>query len=65
MKIILPIFAVLLLTACSKKSVGTVEPTTEAASQKKLEQEAKSIDEAADEAAKLIENDARQETATK
>ena len=51
-----------LLTACSKQSTDDMQPVANKGTQKQIEKEAKSIEQAADEATKLIEEDARSKT---
>ncbi len=56
------VFALAMLSACSKQSEDKATPPVETSADKQIEKEAKSIEQAADEAAKLIEEDARQDT---
>ena len=62
MKKMISLLSILLLMACSETpEVATSEIGTDVTPQKQLEADAKSIEQAADEAVKLIEADAKSE----
>jgi outer membrane lipoprotein-sorting protein len=63
MKQFCAIAALLFLGACSDKAEKASVPLNSAKASQQIEQDAKSIEQAADEAAKVIEEDARTEDA--
>ena len=58
----LALIASCLLVACSKQSTDDMQPAANKGTEKQMEKEAKTIEQAADEATKLIEEDARSST---
>ncbi len=62
MKRFRPLIALSLLVACSKQPADDMQPVASKGTEKQIEKNAKSIEQAADEAAKLIEEDARSDT---
>ncbi len=56
------LMALSLLTACSAKPAEDMQPAADKGTEKQIEKDAKSIEQAADEATKLIEEDARSDT---
>ena len=56
------LISLFLLTACSKQSTDEMQPAANKGTEKQMEKDAKSIEQAADEATKLIEEDARSST---
>ncbi len=59
MKHLYTLAALLLLSSCSSGTPEVAAPNKDAQATKQIEQEAKSIEQAADQAAKLIEEDAK------
>jgi PBP1b-binding outer membrane lipoprotein LpoB len=53
--------SVFILAACSKQPAADMQSATNNATEKQLEKDAKTIEQAADEAAKLVEEDARKD----
>jgi hypothetical protein len=62
MKMPCTLIALSLLVACSKQPADDMQPIASKGTERQIEKDAKSIEQAADEATKLIEEDARSET---
>jgi hypothetical protein len=65
MKMPCTLIALSLLAACSKQPAEDMQPVANKGTEQQIEKDAKSIEQAADEATKLIEEDARNETPLK
>jgi hypothetical protein len=62
MKMPCTLIALSLLVGCSKQPADDMQPVASKGTEQQIEKDAKSIEQAADEATKLIEEDARNET---
>jgi hypothetical protein len=62
MKVRSILLALCVLSACSKQPADDIQPVASKGKEQQIEKDAKSIEQAADEATKLIEEDARNET---